>query len=190
MAFQINIEECLDCGACIAACPQQCIADSDLGHPIVNPDNCNDCNSCREVCPVDAMYVAPPGGGGSGGYPPEDPYPCKPPFPCARACPAAAISCSRGAGHTDSDKGPIINQSICNAHREIILLEDGYHACCEGENDSERWPCIAACNNDGKHGTGFPIWFEGTGVQQNGEPDVIQASIYTTEYCLGDCPSC
>lgn len=53
MAFVINIDECLGCGACEAECPVSAISEKD-GKYVINADECIDCGSCANVCPVGA----------------------------------------------------------------------------------------------------------------------------------------
>ena len=59
MALQIDIQECLGCGACESACPQGAVTQgSDF--PVayeVNPLLCNDCQKCLVVCPVDGLVA-------------------------------------------------------------------------------------------------------------------------------------
>ena len=50
MAYLIN-EECVNCGACIAACPVDAITEGESIHVI-------DCGACASVCPVAAPNPA------------------------------------------------------------------------------------------------------------------------------------
>lgn len=43
-------EDCIQCGACEKACPQQCIRDFEI-----NQRHCLHCGLCNEVCPVGAV---------------------------------------------------------------------------------------------------------------------------------------
>ena len=53
MAHKVN-ETCIGCGACLGACPQQCIAmDGDKAK--IDPAKCIDCGSCAGVCPMGAI---------------------------------------------------------------------------------------------------------------------------------------
>ena len=51
MAYKVNPDECINCGACEAECPVECISEVD-GHRFVDSDSCIDCGACAEVCPI------------------------------------------------------------------------------------------------------------------------------------------
>jgi NAD-dependent dihydropyrimidine dehydrogenase PreA subunit len=51
MAYVIS-DECIACGACIAECPVDAIAE---GEPYtIDADTCIDCGACASACPVEA----------------------------------------------------------------------------------------------------------------------------------------
>lgn len=54
MAYKINKDKCIGCGACVEACPMGCIAIGEDGKAEINPDICISCGSCAAVCPVEA----------------------------------------------------------------------------------------------------------------------------------------
>ncbi|OQY39962.1 MAG: 4Fe-4S ferredoxin [Spirochaetaceae bacterium 4572_7] len=57
MAFKVNTDECINCGACDSECPVECITEVD-GHRSIDADACIDCGACAEVCPVDCIAQA------------------------------------------------------------------------------------------------------------------------------------
>ena len=53
MAYIINVDECLGCGACAGECPVGAISEKD-GKYVINADECIECGACADVCPVGA----------------------------------------------------------------------------------------------------------------------------------------
>ena len=53
MAYKINTDECLACGACVDECPVEAISEVD-GKYVIDADKCIDCGTCKDVCPVGA----------------------------------------------------------------------------------------------------------------------------------------
>lgn len=48
----INNEECTACGACVDACPNECLEIEESSVALVNEDNCIGCENCIEECPM------------------------------------------------------------------------------------------------------------------------------------------
>ena len=57
MAYKINEDECLACGACNAACEIGAIEFKN-GVYVIDGDSCVECGTCAENCPVDAIEEA------------------------------------------------------------------------------------------------------------------------------------
>lgn len=53
MAYKINTETCVQCGACQANCPVDCIIE-DGGKYVIKADECVECGTCESNCPVGA----------------------------------------------------------------------------------------------------------------------------------------
>lgn len=57
MAYRIDPEKCISCGACAAACPMSCISQGEKCY-VIDEKVCIECGSCAGVCPVDAPKLA------------------------------------------------------------------------------------------------------------------------------------
>lgn len=53
MAYKINADECIGCGACAGDCPVEAISEAD-GKFVIDPEKCIDCGACEGNCPVGA----------------------------------------------------------------------------------------------------------------------------------------
>ena len=55
------VDDCIGCGACEVACPQDAIAQGDdfLVVYVIDPLLCNDCRDCVAICAVDALQPDP-----------------------------------------------------------------------------------------------------------------------------------
>lgn len=54
MAYKINQNKCLQCGACVGACPVDAISMADDGKVSIDAQKCISCGTCYAVCPVEA----------------------------------------------------------------------------------------------------------------------------------------
>ncbi len=54
MAYKINPDECVSCGACAEECPNECITEGDDSY-VINADECLDCGACADACPCGAI---------------------------------------------------------------------------------------------------------------------------------------
>ncbi len=54
MAYTINADECIACGACEPECPDSAISEID-GMYVIDAAKCQDCGTCMDVCPVSAI---------------------------------------------------------------------------------------------------------------------------------------
>lgn len=54
MAYKINPDVCVNCGACEPACPVAAISEAD-GKRVIDAAKCIDCGSCAGACPVSAI---------------------------------------------------------------------------------------------------------------------------------------
>ncbi len=53
MAYKINAEECISCGACADGCPVEAISSGDSAY-VIDASKCIDCGACADACPVGA----------------------------------------------------------------------------------------------------------------------------------------
>ena len=56
MAYVINKEDCINCGACEPECPVEAISEEGDVR-IIDPDACTSCGACVEVCPTDCIIA-------------------------------------------------------------------------------------------------------------------------------------
>ena len=54
MAFSIEKETCIACGACEGVCPVEAISAAE-GKYEIDATTCIDCGACEGVCPVEAI---------------------------------------------------------------------------------------------------------------------------------------
>ena len=53
MAYKIDPEKCISCGACEGACPVTCIKQGESCF-VIDKEKCIECGTCEGVCPVGA----------------------------------------------------------------------------------------------------------------------------------------
>ena len=54
MAYKIDLEKCIGCGACVGACPVAAISLNEEGKAVINQETCISCGTCAAICPVGA----------------------------------------------------------------------------------------------------------------------------------------
>jgi ferredoxin len=53
MAYKIDADACISCGACAADCPVDAISEGDAAY-VIDADTCIECGACAAACPVGA----------------------------------------------------------------------------------------------------------------------------------------
>lgn len=55
MAAKIKKDECVACGTCVDACPEEAITLEEIA--VIDEKKCTECGSCVEECPTDAIEI-------------------------------------------------------------------------------------------------------------------------------------
>ena len=55
MAYEIDLEKCIGCGAYEGACPVGAITPNADGKMVIDQEKCISCGTCEAVCPVGAI---------------------------------------------------------------------------------------------------------------------------------------
>ncbi|MCI5830563.1 MAG: 4Fe-4S binding protein [Treponema sp.] len=54
MAYKINPDACINCGACEGECPTGSISEAN-DKRVINADSCVSCGACAGACPSEAI---------------------------------------------------------------------------------------------------------------------------------------
>ncbi|MBW6461461.1 MAG: 4Fe-4S binding protein [DPANN group archaeon] len=54
MAVKINLDDCMQCMACVSTCVHGALVEGDKG-PVVNAKKCIDCGDCIDICPANCI---------------------------------------------------------------------------------------------------------------------------------------
>ena len=55
MAYKIDCEKCISCGACAAVCPVQAPAQGEDEKYVIDESKCIECGACAAGCPMQAI---------------------------------------------------------------------------------------------------------------------------------------
>ncbi len=55
MPPKIDLEKCTGCGTCIDTCPMGVLEIQDDKAYVANPDECSECQACEAACPNNAI---------------------------------------------------------------------------------------------------------------------------------------
>ncbi len=56
MAYEINPDECTNCGACEPDCPVEAISEQGDVR-VIDAETCTSCGACLDACPVDCIIA-------------------------------------------------------------------------------------------------------------------------------------
>lgn len=56
MAYKIS-DACVQCGACAASCPVECISQGENQY-VIDKSKCIECGQCASICPVGAPTLS------------------------------------------------------------------------------------------------------------------------------------